>query len=144
MTLYYLAQVYGHIAGHSDDAAHYIQLTLQRQLNGNYDKLEWCTNAIGLAAFYKKNENWSLACHCLSASEALLDTYQVIDVDEGEVNDNVSLIRAKLKVAWGDFYRDVLKNVRMNILGMTSTILQSSKTRYNGDVACFSLLRFKD
>jgi len=68
LTLFYLAQVFGHL-GDAQKSADYCSLTLNRQLEANsYDKATWAQNAAQLAGFYVRKQDWTSAGRCLSAA----------------------------------------------------------------------------
>ena len=73
MTLFFLAQVFGHMKKR-DLAAVYCHLTLNRQLKQRKDfqRIDWVTNAIGLSFYYSGRKLFQQAHHCLLAAQSFI------------------------------------------------------------------------
>lgn len=74
-TLFYLAQVYGHI-GEPDLSAQYCQDTLGRQLRSNqFDSVEWALNCATLSQYYIGASNFLQGRHCLACAALILQKH---------------------------------------------------------------------
>ncbi|XP_068204500.1 KIF-binding protein-like [Palaemon carinicauda] len=75
-TLYYLAQVYGHM-GMDEKSAGYCHSTLKRQLScKDCDLIDWAVNAANLSQFYLRREKFRIARHLLSSALKVLSQYE--------------------------------------------------------------------
>ncbi|XP_053694977.1 KIF-binding protein [Sabethes cyaneus] len=85
LTLYYLAQVYGHL----EDlklSARYCHLTLKRQLDhDDYEHVDWALNAATLSQYFFPQNCLSQARHLLAAASYMLDRFEE-DVIAKETN----------------------------------------------------------
>lgn len=92
LTMFYLAQVHGHL-GRAEESAQCCVVTLRRQLAGNNcDHQEWAANCIHLAAYYVNVSAYGQARHCLEAAAAMMPA----------AADDAHKVR--LEIAWGKLY----------------------------------------
>ncbi|KXZ47726.1 hypothetical protein GPECTOR_33g608 [Gonium pectorale] len=96
-TLYYLAQVYGHMKV-ADRSALYCAATLYRQLaSGKYELDTWVNNCLQLGGYYAKVHAYGLAMYCHAAAQAVVDRDTAAGRSLGEdVAANVKLATARL------------------------------------------------
>lgn len=84
-TYYYLAQVHGKL-GNSKKAAEFCHETLSRQLQvGEYDPLDWATNAAVLSQFYINQDNFKSSRYHLASASIIFDKHfsdGVAEMDE--------------------------------------------------------------
>lgn len=77
LTLFYLAQVYGHL-DQPRLSAQYCQTTLSRQLESQeYDPVEWSLNCATLSQYYMSSGNYAQARHCLAAASCVLQHFKM-------------------------------------------------------------------
>ena len=92
LTMFYLAQVYGHV-GDSEQSAQCCIVTLQRQLTaGDCDRQEWSNNCMHLSTYFVNNGEYGRARHCLQAAARMLPTHAQEPA------------HANLNIAWGQLY----------------------------------------
>ncbi|EQC27883.1 hypothetical protein SDRG_14304 [Saprolegnia diclina VS20] len=94
-TMFYLAQVYGHV-GDAAASAHFCQQTLRRQLQAAgplTDELppDWVKNCLGLATFYTTTHAAATAIECVLACKHVTPT----NVDD-DVRGRIALVEAKI------------------------------------------------
>ncbi|GIL62529.1 hypothetical protein Vafri_16742, partial [Volvox africanus] len=96
-TLYYLAQVYGHMKS-SDRSALYCAATLYRQLaSGKYDLDDWVNNCLQLGGYYAKVHAYGLAMYCHAAAQAVVDRDTAAGAVLGEdISANLQLATARV------------------------------------------------
>ncbi|KAG2493223.1 hypothetical protein HYH03_008639 [Edaphochlamys debaryana] len=96
-TLYYLAQVYGHMKL-SDKSALYCAATLYRQLaGGKYDIDTWVNNCLQLGGYYAKVHAYGLAMYCHAAAQAVVDRDTAAGAELGEdTAANIKLAMARV------------------------------------------------
>lgn len=113
LTLFYLAQVHGHL-GESLQSAVHAHATLRRQLHSaaaEFEPHEWCQNAMQLATFYVGARLFPLAEHCLHAADRVLggiDEAKRRD-EAGALSDKYCELRANVHLAWAELLRAVLR-----------------------------------
>ena len=74
-TLFYLAQVFGHLH-QAKQAAHYCQQTLSRQIESKeYDALEWSLSCATLSQYHLNTGSFRQARHCLAAASHVLQRF---------------------------------------------------------------------
>lgn len=118
-TLFYLAQVFGHL-NQPKQSALYCQQTLCRQMETReYDALEWSVSCATLSQYYLNSENYQQARHCLAASSHVLQRFS----DEGTGLERDGM-REKLTQAVGDVARCWTKYCTL--------LLQTSRDRMDG------------
>ena len=118
-TLFYLAQVFGHL-NQPKQSALYCQQTLCRQMETReYDALEWSISCATLSQYYLNSENYQQARHCLAAASHVLQRFS----DEGTGLERDGM-REKMTQAEGDVARCWTKYCR--------SLLQSSRDRMDG------------
>lgn len=100
-TLFYLAQVYGHL-DQPQLSASYCQNTLSRQLETNaYDPIDWSLNAATLSQYYINVFNYPQARHCLAAASAVLRRHGDELVGKGEeMKEKVERSQADVSRCW--------------------------------------------
>ncbi|CAL4064815.1 unnamed protein product, partial [Meganyctiphanes norvegica] len=91
-TLYYLAQVYGHL-DMPDKSAAYCHSTLQRQLaSKEYDPVDWAINAATLSHFYVTKNRYRSGRHLLAAATKVLTDHEPeINTSQSELEDNIRI-----------------------------------------------------
>ncbi|GLI71316.1 hypothetical protein VaNZ11_016475, partial [Volvox africanus] len=96
-TLYYLAQVYGHMKS-SDRSALYCAATLYRQLaSGKYDLDDWVNNCLQLGGYYAKVHAYGLAMYCHAAAQAVVDRDTAAGAVLGDdISANLQLATARV------------------------------------------------
>ncbi|GIM16325.1 hypothetical protein Vretimale_18959, partial [Volvox reticuliferus] len=96
-TLYYLAQVHGHMKS-SDRSALYCAATLYRQLaSGKYDLDDWVNNCLQLGGYYAKVHAYGLAMYCHAAAQAVVDRDTAAGAVLGEdIAANLKLATARV------------------------------------------------
>lgn len=66
LTCFYLAQAYTKEKDSKDKAASYCGITLKRQVDcGDYESKDWANNSMGLAEYYKQEQQYSQAIYIL-------------------------------------------------------------------------------
>lgn len=104
-TLFYLAQVYGSL-NNKQLSAEYCLSTLARQLvSGQFDPLEWCTNAATISHCFQDDDNFPQAKHCLAACNAVLaitrkKLRESGGEDDEEVLERVNKMEANVSRSW--------------------------------------------
>lgn len=113
-TLFYLAQVHGHM-GNAPQSAIHAHATLRRQLNSaaaSFEPHEWCKNAMQLATYYCSARLFDIAEHCLHAADRVLGSIEEgkrRDAESGALTERFQELRANIHLAWGELLRAVLK-----------------------------------
>mmetsp|Transcript_31830 Transcript_31830/g.79421 ORF Transcript_31830/g.79421 Transcript_31830/m.79421 type:complete len:689 (-) Transcript_31830:408-2474(-) len=112
-TLFYLAQVHGHLGDPLQSAVH-AHATLRRQLARNdaeYEPFEWCKNAMQLATFYPTVRAFAVAEHCLFAATHVLASIPDEKRREpsGALSEKFQELRANIHLAWAGLMRAVLR-----------------------------------
>jgi hypothetical protein len=115
-TLFYLAQVHGHL-GEAVQSAIHAHATLRRQLREGdveYEPHEWCKNAMQLATFYSAQGALDIAEHCLHAADRVLGSIgEAVRRDEaGALTERFCELRANIHLQWGELMRRVLRDSR--------------------------------
>ena len=114
-TLFYLAQVFGHL-NQPKQSALYCQQTLCRQMETReYDSVEWSVSCATLSQYHINTGNYRQARHCLAAASHVLQRC------EGRERDGM---REKLVQAEGDVARCWTK--------YCTSLLQASRDRLEG------------
>ena len=117
-TLFYLAQVFGHL-NQPRQSAVYCQQTLCRQVETReYDPLEWSVSCATLSQYHINTGNYRQAHHCLAAASHVLERC------EGRERDG---LREKLVQAEGDVARCWTK--------YCTSLLRASRDRLEGSGA---------
>ena len=117
-TLFYLAQVFGHLSQPKQSAL-YCQQTLCRQMETReYDPLEWSVSCATLSQYHINTGHYRQARHCLAAASHIL---QSAFREEGEE------LREKLVQAEGDVARCWTK--------YCTSLLQTSRDRLEGSAS---------
>ena len=118
-TLFYLAQVFGHL-NQAKQSALYCQQTLCRQVESqDYDALEWSVSCATLSQYYLNTGHYRQTRHCLAAATHVLQRFCMEDT--GLEGDGV---REKITQAEGDVARCWTK--------YCISILQTSQDRLEG------------
>jgi tetratricopeptide (TPR) repeat protein len=113
LSLFYMAQMYGRI--HKVDLMQkYVLVTLERQLqlNQEYERLQWATNASNLSIFYSDRGFFPQAYLCLKAAEHMLPS-SVFPIPLQPDQDNASAeqrLAVDVLRAWGKFYLSYLQH----------------------------------
>ncbi|GFR52201.1 hypothetical protein Agub_g14740, partial [Astrephomene gubernaculifera] len=96
-TLFYLAQVYGHLQV-ADRSALYCAATLYRQLaTGTYELDTWVNNCLQLGGYYAKVHAFGLALYCHAAAQAVADRDTAAGAQLGEdIAANIKLATARV------------------------------------------------
>jgi len=115
-TLFYLAQAHGHV-GDAAKSAVYCHATLQRQLHcrdHDFERFEWCKNAMQLATYYSANQALAVAEHCLLAADHVLVTIPDAERREenGELTEKYLELRANIHLQWAELMRAILRHSR--------------------------------
>ena len=118
-TLFYLAQVFGHL-NQPKQAASYCQQTLCRQLETKeYDPLEWSVSCATLSQYFINTAHYPQARHCLAAASHILQRFSSEEREEE--------VREKMTQAEGDVARCWTK--------YCISLLQASRERLEGETA---------
>ncbi|KAI6653596.1 KIF1-binding protein-like [Oopsacas minuta] len=133
-TLYYLAQVYGHLK-QFDKAALYCRRTLVRQLPNILtinDAIEWSFNAATLSNYYSRHQRLAVARHCIACAQVVFHSF-LTKINLQEMREN---IREKIERTKADIARFWISLAR-TILLESSRVFQSkvaSKTEPSEDI----------
>lgn len=135
-TLYYLAQVYGHL-DMPDQSATYCHSTLQRQLaSKDYDPVDWSINAATLSQFYVSKNKYRPGRHLLAAATKVLSDHEPeINTSQIEIEDNTRLEAYRQRSAdisrcWGNYCLALLQDSCDKILD-DRELDQNSATHIN-------------
>lgn len=123
-TLFYLAQVFGHL-DQAKQSALYCQQTLRRQVERpDYDALEWSVSCATLSQYYLNTEHYRQARHCLAAASHVLQrfTSEGTELEKDGVRER--LVQAKGDVArcWTKYCISLLRTSRDRHEGSTSAV----------------------
>ena len=125
LTLYYLAQVLGHL-GKPKEAAMYCHITLVRQMSTKqYDPLDWSLCCATLSQYYITKDQYNFARYCLSCAEHVnkeafvkLNTIEFSEESERDsAQEKVLKSRADIKRCWSKYALNLLKSSHENLSG---------------------------
>ena len=110
-TLFYLAQVFGHL-NQPKQSALYCQQTLCRQIEmKDYDAMEWSVSCATLSQYYINTGHFRQARHCLAAATHILQRFS----DEGSglerdgVRENVIQAESDIARCWTKYCTSLLQ-----------------------------------
>uniref|UniRef100_T2M835 KIF-binding protein n=1 Tax=Hydra vulgaris TaxID=6087 RepID=T2M835_HYDVU len=118
LTLYYLAQVLGHL-GKPKESAMYCHITLVRQMNTKqYDPLDWSLCCATLSQYYITKDEYKFARYCLSCAEHInKEVFVKFDAEEfsqeserEHSKEKILKSRADIKRCWLKYTLNLLKS----------------------------------
>lgn len=121
-TLFYLAQVFGHL-DQAKQSALYCQQTLRRQVESqDYDALEWSVSCATLSQYYLNAEDYQQARHCLAAASHVLQKFSDgSEVEKDEVRERLVQAKGDVGRCWTKYCISLLQTSRDRLEGSSST-----------------------
>ena len=134
-TLFYLAQVYGHLDQPKLSAEH-CQTTLARQLETKrYDSIEWSLNCATLSQYFINVHNFPQARHCLASASTVTQHFRTDNSESAnqELKERLVQVEADIARCWLKYCLALLSlsvEASENVVPSSSDGLEATVTRF--------------
>ena len=122
-TLFYLAQVFGHL-NQAKQSALYCQQTLCRQVESrDYDALEWSVSCATLSQYYLNTQLYRQSRHCLAAASHVLQRFctEGTGLERDGVREKITQAKGDVARCWTKYCVSLLQTSRDRLEGGNST-----------------------
>lgn len=122
-TLFYLAQVFGHL-NQVKESALYCQQTLCRQVETReYDALEWSVSCATLSLYYLNTEHYTQSRHCLAAASNVLQRFSTegTGLERDGVREKIVEAEGDVARCWTKYCVSLLRTSRDRLEESSST-----------------------